>query len=74
MSSKPHVNCPSCGKKSLWTTDNPFRPFCCERCKLIDLGAWANEEYQIPTVGNSDQSSSEAEDFEQQVPLNPTKH
>jgi hypothetical protein len=30
-----------------WSTDNPFRPFCSERCRLIDLGAWASDEYQI---------------------------
>ncbi|WP_326518948.1 DNA gyrase inhibitor YacG [Acinetobacter sp. CAAS 2-6] len=40
--------CPRCGQPSQWE-DNPFRPFCSERCKLIDLGAWANEEYKLPT-------------------------
>jgi len=42
------VPCPTCAKPSLWREDNPFRPFCCERCKLIDLGAWASESYNIP--------------------------
>ncbi len=73
MSNTPYVDCPTCGKKSAWTTDNPFRPFCCERCKLIDLGAWANEEYQIPAAGNSDLSSSEADDFDE-TGISPTKH
>jgi hypothetical protein len=27
---------------------NPYRPFCCERCRLIDLGAWAEESYRVP--------------------------
>lgn len=40
--------CPRCGQPSQWE-DNPFRPFCSERCKMIDLGAWANEEYKLPT-------------------------
>ncbi len=40
--------CPQCKKPSLWQ-DNPSRPFCSERCKLIDLGAWANEDYKIAT-------------------------
>lgn len=40
--------CPRCGQPSFWT-DNPFRPFCSERCKLIDFGAWANDEYKLPT-------------------------
>ena len=32
--------CPRCGEPSVWE-GNEFRPFCSERCKLIDLGAWA---------------------------------
>jgi len=39
--------CPACKKEALWD-DNPFRPFCSERCRLIDLGKWAAEEYRIP--------------------------
>jgi endogenous inhibitor of DNA gyrase (YacG/DUF329 family) len=31
-----------------WTADNVNRPFCSDRCKLIDLGAWAAEEHKIP--------------------------
>ena len=42
------VNCPTCGTQHLWSTDNPWRPFCSQRCKQIDLGAWANEEYRVP--------------------------
>ncbi len=48
MSTPPLVACPQCGKKTAWTPANPFRPFCSERCKLIDLGQWAKEEYRIP--------------------------
>lgn len=40
--------CPRCGQSSSWE-GNEFRPFCSERCKLIDLGAWANEDYKLPT-------------------------
>lgn len=40
------VPCPTCQKKSVWK-DNPFRPFCSERCKLIDLGDWASEKHRI---------------------------
>ena len=43
------VACPQCGKTTRWSTANPFRPFCSERCKTIDLGAWATESYRIPT-------------------------
>ena len=41
------VKCPHCRKEIEWI-GNPFRPFCSERCKMIDLGAWANEEYRVP--------------------------
>lgn len=48
-SKKPRaVACPTCGKHSPYTPDNPYRPFCSERCKLIDLGQWATENYRIP--------------------------
>ncbi len=44
------VSCPHCKKSAPWDTQNPFRPFCCERCKMIDLGKWANEEFRIEQV------------------------
>lgn len=40
------VKCPICKKKVEWE-GNPFRPFCSERCKMIDLGKWVSEEYRI---------------------------
>ncbi|PNK59741.1 DNA gyrase inhibitor YacG [Psychrobacter sp. FDAARGOS_221] len=39
--------CPQCRKPTSWQ-NNPYKPFCSDRCKLIDLGAWANEEYRVP--------------------------
>jgi hypothetical protein len=39
--------CPTCGKPVEWR-DNPWRPFCSERCKLIDFGRWTDEEYRVP--------------------------
>ncbi len=41
------VKCPTCGLEIEYSKDNPFRPFCSERCRLIDLGAWASDEYLI---------------------------
>ena len=41
------ISCPHCGKLHPWQ-DNAFRPFCSERCKLIDLGAWLEEKHAIP--------------------------
>jgi uncharacterized protein len=48
------VNCPRCGKSVAWDEANCFRPFCSERCKMIDLGAWATESYRIPVTENED--------------------
>lgn len=42
-----HYFCPIC-KKPVVFENNPFRPFCSERCKLIDLGRWADNKYYIP--------------------------
>ncbi|MBI5331409.1 MAG: DNA gyrase inhibitor YacG [Betaproteobacteria bacterium] len=44
----PVVTCPTCGNPVEWRPENTWRPFCSERCKMIDLGAWANEEYKAP--------------------------
>ncbi|MGD8567753.1 MAG: DNA gyrase inhibitor YacG [Gammaproteobacteria bacterium] len=41
------VKCPTCEREVEWSTDNPWRPFCSERCKLIDLGEWASESHRI---------------------------
>jgi uncharacterized protein len=42
------VKCPTCGKEVEWSPDSPWRPFCSERCRLIDLGAWFDESHRIP--------------------------
>lgn len=44
----PLVKCPTCGKEVEYA-GNEFRPFCSERCKLLDFGAWADEEFALPT-------------------------
>lgn len=44
------VACPHCGAPVPWTAQSRWRPFCSERCKLIDLGEWAAERYRIPGV------------------------
>ena len=41
------MKCPTCGKPVEWK-DNPFRPFCTERCQLVDLGKWVEGEYRVP--------------------------
>jgi endogenous inhibitor of DNA gyrase (YacG/DUF329 family) len=42
------VKCPHCGREAEFE-GNEFRPFCSERCKLLDFGAWADEGYKLPT-------------------------
>ena len=54
------VTCPQCKKQSEYSVNNAFRPFCSERCKMIDLGDWANENYKIPV----NTSHEEPDDFE----------
>ena len=43
-----HVPCPRCGQPAVFSAENKWRPFCSERCKLIDLGQWATEGYRVP--------------------------
>ncbi|MFQ3787585.1 DNA gyrase inhibitor YacG [Halomonas sp. A29] len=51
------VACPQCQKKVVWSEKNPYRPFCSERCKLIDLGAWADESHRIAGEPALDESN-----------------
>ncbi len=49
------VNCPRCGIPVEWTPEHRYRPFCSERCKLIDLGAWATGRYGLPVARPDDE-------------------
>jgi endogenous inhibitor of DNA gyrase (YacG/DUF329 family) len=62
------MNCPNCGKPAEWK-DNPARPFCSERCKLIDFGRWANEEYRVPV---NETPLSEADEATATAPATPS--
>ncbi|MFG6446912.1 DNA gyrase inhibitor YacG [Roseateles sp. BYS180W] len=42
------VPCPTCGGPSLFAPTNTWRPFCSQRCRQIDLGAWAEERFRVP--------------------------
>jgi endogenous inhibitor of DNA gyrase (YacG/DUF329 family) len=42
------VRCPACSGDSVYAPSNPYRPFCSERCKNMDLGAWASESFRVP--------------------------
>ena len=54
------VDCPTCGRRVEWTPASKFRPFCSERCKMVDLGAWATERYAVP--GDAPQDAGEGPD------------
>jgi endogenous inhibitor of DNA gyrase (YacG/DUF329 family) len=53
------VKCPTCGAATEWTDKNPWKPFCRERCRLIDLGAWADESHRITSSTPADFSDEE---------------
>lgn len=48
------VRCPTCGGDSRFDSSNAARPFCSARCKNMDLGAWANEEFRVESKPNDD--------------------
>ena len=48
------MTCPICKKPADLSPKNRFRPFCSERCQLIDLGKWANGDYQAPSDPEAD--------------------
>lgn len=55
---KTDVSCPVCGKPVQWSERYPSRPFCSERCKLIDLGQWATEKYRVPVAPGPEESET----------------
>jgi uncharacterized protein len=55
--SPPSVKCPTCQRELEWE-HAPFRPFCSERCRLIDLGAWLSEQRAIPGESAAQQENS----------------
>ena len=57
------VRCPQCVGDSLWSPENPWRPFCSERCKQIDLGAWASDSYRIAGQTSDDEAGAPGLDF-----------
>ena len=54
------LRCPICRSVVTWE-ENEFRPFCSERCKMIDLGEWAAERYRIPLKENEPNGEGTAE-------------
>ncbi len=56
------VPCPRCGAPARFAPDNRWRPFCSERCKVIDLGAWAAERYRVAVAETPDPGHDTAAD------------
>ncbi len=59
------VKCPHCGKETEYE-GNELRPFCSERCKMLDFGAWADEHYALP-VENAQFTEEELEIIENEL-------
>lgn len=57
---KRTVRCPTCGGPSLYSPENSWRPFCSERCRNVDLGAWASESYRVPAEAPRDDDDSDS--------------
>ena len=55
------VPCPTCGEPATYDPSNPWRPFCSERCRSIDLGAWASENYRVGSDAPDDADNDAAE-------------
>lgn len=60
------VRCPQCGEDAIWTPENPWRPFCSERCKQIDLGCWASDSYRIGGAVSDEEAGTPGLDFPDQ--------
>ena len=59
MAAERIVSCPQCGKPVVWTRESRYRPFCSQRCKMLDLGTWASEGYRIPIAENDADESKD---------------
>jgi endogenous inhibitor of DNA gyrase (YacG/DUF329 family) len=53
------VSCPTCGKTVEWNAAQRWRPFCSQRCKLIDLGEWLDENHRIPGLADPEQQTQQ---------------
>lgn len=58
------VSCPGCGGDSIYGPRNPYRPFCSERCRNLDLGAWASESFRVPTQTDQQGGGFEEQDLQ----------
>ncbi|MDT7837341.1 DNA gyrase inhibitor YacG [Aquabacterium sp. OR-4] len=66
-----HVPCPACGQPAVFAPGNRWRPFCSERCRLGDLGAWASERYRVPASAAPDTEADADADADAPPPVPP---
>ncbi len=62
------VSCPHCEKPVAWSAESLYRPFCSERCRMIDLGAWADNAYAIPIKGSTSDPDEDENTLENNFP------
>ncbi|MCM2281372.1 MAG: DNA gyrase inhibitor YacG [Bdellovibrionaceae bacterium] len=62
------VKCPRCKQETEYVKENPFRPFCSERCKLIDLGQWADGKYAVPVTDPNELDDEHLDTLAQALP------
>ncbi|WP_058480190.1 DNA gyrase inhibitor YacG [Legionella waltersii] len=67
MNKEIKTSCPICGKKNTWQKGNQYKPFCSGRCKLIDLGEWANELRKLPGSQSSIAMNDEEDDHRDEL-------
>ena len=58
------IQCPNCQKTIEWSAKYPYRPFCSDRCRLIDLGSWADGSYAIPSQSPPDEFAGDLDDLD----------
>ena len=59
------MKCPTCGKSTVYSNENPCRPFCSRNCKVSDLAAWASDEYRVPETKQIDRPTGDGFDTHQ---------
>lgn len=58
------VKCPTCKREVEWSSRSPYRPFCSDRCRLVDLGGWLTEQHKIPDESTIPEQSPDESDAE----------
>ena len=54
------VPCPTCKRPAVFSPANAWRPFCSERCRSADLGAWASEQFRVAAPASADEPDDRA--------------